>query len=321
MGLKNINSLFKMYASKGIKDRRPLMTMRNKTIVIDASIYLYKYKKQGALITNIYWMLNLFNVNSITPIFVFDGRPPVEKQHVILQRKKKKNTAHDNILDLNKSLSTLDNSLTESIAISDKIIKEQIKTISITSVDVNNVIELLNAYNISYIHAIGEADAICAQLVLSNVAHACLSDDMDLFLYGTSKVLRNLNLYLETFDEYDFVIISSMLKMTPIEFTQCIILTGSDYNKSYIKIDKVYKLFNEYQQSEYSNFYTWLIAYSHIKETDMLLTTLKLIDTKYPYTIIKPPHNSNQYIIQSIMEKYGFIYPKKLVQVSLLEPS
>jgi len=49
------------------------------------------------------------------------------------------------------------------------------------------------AYGVSYIDADGEADQLCASLVLKNKVYACLSEDMDLFVYGCPRVLRYLS--------------------------------------------------------------------------------------------------------------------------------
>jgi hypothetical protein len=54
--------------------------LANKTIVIDISIYMYKYQTDGTLIENIYLMLSLFKHYRIIPIFIFDGKPPIEKR-------------------------------------------------------------------------------------------------------------------------------------------------------------------------------------------------------------------------------------------------
>ena len=42
-----------------------------------------------------------------------------------------------------------------------------------------------------------EADELCAKLVVKK-AFACLSEDMDMFVYGCPKVLRYLSLLNET---------------------------------------------------------------------------------------------------------------------------
>ena len=56
----------------------------------------------------------------------------------------------------------------------------------------------MNAFGVTYIEAKGEADQLCAKLVIKRYAYACLSEDMDLFVYGCPRVIRYLSLINET---------------------------------------------------------------------------------------------------------------------------
>ena len=56
---------------------------------------------------------------------------------------------------------------------------------------------------ISYYQAKGEADKLCAKLVNKNKVFACLSEDMDLFVYGCPKVLRYISLLNKNVIMYD----------------------------------------------------------------------------------------------------------------------
>ena len=50
--------------------------------------------------------------------------------------------------------------------------------------DIKKVKELISAFGFTYIQANCEADIICGKMVVKNIAYACLSEDMDMFLYG-----------------------------------------------------------------------------------------------------------------------------------------
>ena len=52
------------------------------------------------LIENFYVMCSLFKKYNITPIFVFDGKPPVEKQKELENRKKERYIAKQKYEDL-----------------------------------------------------------------------------------------------------------------------------------------------------------------------------------------------------------------------------
>ena len=68
-----------------------LSELSGKKIVVDISIYLYKFLSENALLENLYLMISIFRENKIIPIFIFDGKPPVEKNDTIAFRKRIKN--------------------------------------------------------------------------------------------------------------------------------------------------------------------------------------------------------------------------------------
>ena len=69
MGIRYLNKYF----VENCKECIQLMHMNElygKTIVVDISIYLYKYQMSDSLIENMYLMLSLFECHDITPIFM-----------------------------------------------------------------------------------------------------------------------------------------------------------------------------------------------------------------------------------------------------------
>ena len=88
MGIKSLNKFIKTRCFDCLS-KITLSELTNRQIVIDASIYMYKFISDDTLIENMYLMVSLFK-NNITPIFVFDGKPPAEKQEIINERQIKK---------------------------------------------------------------------------------------------------------------------------------------------------------------------------------------------------------------------------------------
>ena len=84
----------------------------------------------------------------------------------------------------------------------------------ITHEKIEKVKELIRAYGATYYDAPGEADELCALLVIKKKAWACLSEDMDLFVYGCNRVLRYLSLNNQSFVLYHTKGILSSLNMT-----------------------------------------------------------------------------------------------------------
>ena len=87
MGIKNLNTLFKKYVKKGIQTKKT-KCFTNKVLAIDTSIYLYKfaYNNQNYIKKFLHQILKFWE-NSITPVYIFDGTPPIEKHNTLKKEK------------------------------------------------------------------------------------------------------------------------------------------------------------------------------------------------------------------------------------------
>ena len=137
-----------------------------------------------------------------------------------------------------------------------KLKKEFIK---IQQSDIENVKSLFQAYGVTYIEALGEADKLCAKLVCKNRVFACLSEDMDLFVYGCNRVFRYLSLLNKTVICYDLKKILTDVNLTLEEFKCICIASGTDYNTDNdTNLFQTLKYFKKYKKSNENNFYEWL---------------------------------------------------------------
>ena len=94
MGIRALNKFLQAKCKSSIKSI-PLSELSGKKIAVDISIYLYKYISENALLENLYLMISIFRSNNIIPIFIFDGKPPAEKNDTIASRKKNKTDARE----------------------------------------------------------------------------------------------------------------------------------------------------------------------------------------------------------------------------------
>ena len=228
MGISRLNSFLRRRCNKNLIPVH-LRQFRGKTLVIDTSIYLYKFKADGCIITNMYYMCILLKYYGITPIFIFDGKPPPEKRITIEKRKTKKAKAETEYNLLKKKLEGVHDARLKKI-LESKIIKLQRDFIRIKNREIREVKKLFQSCGISYIEADGEADKWCAKLVLSGKAYACVSEDMDMFAYGCPFVLRYVSLCKHNAILYDLEGILTNLGITFSEFQTLCILAGSDYS-------------------------------------------------------------------------------------------
>ena len=107
MGIRMLNKFLQDKCKNSIT-RINLSDLAGKKIAVDISIYLYKFLSENALLENLYLMISIFREHDITPIFVFDGKPPVEKNDTIAYRKKTKTTAREEYYRLKQILETIE---------------------------------------------------------------------------------------------------------------------------------------------------------------------------------------------------------------------
>ena len=204
-----------------------LHELYGKTIVVDTSIYLYRFLVDNSLLDNMYMMIALFRYYNITPIFVFDGKAPIEKNRLLAKRSNDKNTAEKRYNYIKELLKTIEPNNTNYEELYNEMISLKKKFIRLKRIDIKNVQKLMTAFGVSYIEAEGEADVLCAKLVQKKQAYACLSEDMDLFVYGCPRVLRYLSLMNETVILYSLDKILKDLNFTFEEFKEICVLSGT----------------------------------------------------------------------------------------------
>ena len=219
--------------------------LKGKKVVIDASIYLYRFKSIGNLKTEMEKFLRMFQIHLITPLFVFDGPPRSNKKELIQERQKLKQEAWKEYHD--------------SSHLSQAYMLKLKKTFTrVSKQDAESIKELMASYQITYIDAPHEADEVCAKLMLEGQVDACMSDDMDMFMYGCSCVIRDVNVESQTMVWYDTASILHQLGLTHHEFKQIGVLSGSDYYKSSYTLYNVMSMFHAFKRTEHTDFYEWV---------------------------------------------------------------
>lgn len=280
MGIKNLNQFIRKECSEAIK----LMTLNElsgKVVVVDANIFMYRFLADCALLENMYSMISFFQMHNIVAVFVFDGKPPDEKRKTLNKRKHLKRVAemqynkliheteNDNHNKHNNHMSNdgrwVKGTETE---LKLKILRRRFMRVS--DADFERVWSLMRSLGVQHIVAPGEADALCAQMVLKRKAYACVSDDTDLLVYGCCRVLRHINLFDQTITMYDMNKILNILGISMKEFRQICVISGTDYNShlTHISLRHALQLFKQYklcaQSAEHlgnvfaPDFYTWL---------------------------------------------------------------
>jgi hypothetical protein len=289
MGIKQLNNFLLENCSKNAIYKLPLRQLANKTVVIDTSIYLYKFAEKGAVAENMYLLISVFRQHNITPVFVFDGKPPAEKKALLIKRKIEKDAAEEkyNELKLHMEEGQLSNAALSEM----ELLKKQF--VRVTDADIVKSKELMRAYGVPYIESRGESDNLCAFLVKHGFAWACVSDDMDMFLYGCPRVIRHLSLLNHEGIYYDTAQLLSDLDMTQEVFNDIAILSGTDYNVNDQKsLSDTLRYYMEYREWVHFNvgaketkspnigsFYDWLMkTTNYIKDVSSLLNIRQIFN-------------------------------------------
>lgn len=257
MGIHQLNRFLQNNCKNAVK-KKHFKELTGKTIVIDASIYMYKYAKEMCIIEGIYKMITIFKHYDITPIFIFDGKPPVEKYEILDNRREKKRDAEYKYNKL-KSILQKRGKSSEDINRDSRLINYKNIFVKVYKTDIEAVKTLIRLFGLEYYTAVSEADKLCASMVINNKAWACMSEDMDLFVYGCPIILRYASFINQSCIVYDFNKIVNILGVDKKMFVEMCICTGTDYNNG---IDNIYNIYKNVRMIKKYNtefsIYEWL---------------------------------------------------------------
>jgi flap endonuclease-1 len=318
MGIRLLNKYIKTNCKNGVCVIK-MEDLRGKYIAIDTSIYLYRFLQEEVLLENFYLLLSLLKFYNIAGIFVFDGKPPEEKYKLIEKRNNVKEEAREKYRELEVKMNEINDNeyeKEEKNVLQNKMVELKKKFVKLERYHIDSIKKLITAFGESYIEAEGEADQLCAKLVIKKIAYACLSEDMDLFLYGCPRVLRYLSLLNESMVLYNLSEILKELEISLSDFRQICVLSGTDYNNHDNGLDlyKSVEFYKSYKNDEKNNnidFYTWLdnnmkglinIIELYVINNMFLLDNVNLKRYKINRTLIDKDN------IKEIMKQDGFIF-------------
>jgi 5'-3' exonuclease len=340
MGIKHLNQFIRSEClntgtANAVKNIH-LSELSGKTVVVDASIFMYRFIADGALLENMYSMMSFFQMHGIVALFIFDGKPPEENRKTINKRKRLKCIAE---MQYNRFVRNL-NDKQDGVGVGNGTLnKEQVhalkvlrrRFIRVSDADFEHVKTLMRALGVQYIVADGEADVLCAQMVIKRKAYACVSDDTDLFVYGCTRVLRHINLFDQTATLYDMPRILKVLGINMTEFRQICVISGTDYHSGPmhgVNLKVALDLFKQYKKCASDaekmddvfapDFYTWMHHHcanynNRIRfDYDNTMVVYNMFDTMTMPTDLPTiaPHNAvkNRDLLREVMARENFIF-------------
>ena len=242
MGIRSLASLIKQKSPNSIQTTA-LYSLSGKRVAVDTSIFLYKslsnYRHNGEYLRNkdgkivshivgIFYKTIQYLAVGITPIYIFDGKPPVEKKEVLLERSKK--------AEESKILSQTTQNPEEAL-------KHEKSSIRVKKHHIDDIKELFNLMGISYIHPEGEAEAYASELCRIGFVDYVVTEDMDTLAHGCPRMIRNcMDKSIKRKDVVSVIDLEDILKnfnMNMKEFLDLCILCGCDYCPSIPKVGTV----------------------------------------------------------------------------------
>ena len=241
MGIKGLTKTITKY-SPGSVTNENLYKLSGKKVAVDASLILYQQllKSPGKIFRNskgqitshitgvFYKIMNYISLN-IEMIFIFDGKPPSNKQDCINQRKEKSKKAKE------ASLNTTCEQEKE---------KLEKSSLRLTREMIDDVKNLLTLMGVSYIHpGVGEGEAYASELCRIGYVDYVLTEDMDTMAYACPKLIRNcIDRSLKRKDIvsiFDYNRLINDIELTHEQFLDFCILCGCDYCPIVPKIGNV----------------------------------------------------------------------------------
>ena len=241
MGIKGLTKTITKY-SPGSVTNENLYKLSGKRVAVDASLILYQQllKSPGKIFRNskgqitshitgvFYKIMNYISLN-IEMIFIFDGKPPSNKQDCINQRKEKSKKAKE------ASLNTTCEQEKE---------KLEKSSLRLTREMIDDVKNLLTLMGVSYIHPeVGEGEGYASELCRIGYVDYVLTEDMDTMAYACPKLIRNcIDKSLKRKDIvsiFDYNRLINDIELTHEQFLDFCILCGCDYCPIVPKIGNV----------------------------------------------------------------------------------
>jgi len=266
MGIVNLRNFLKKKCGM-FEKIVPLTFFSNKTISIDANMYMCVYKavcdtdkKFKETFVNLFLSLIESKINVIV---VFDGKSPIEKNEEKQRRITKKEASEtritastDDIIEYEKSgtISPLltqiykrvvSNTDVESIEpkdlekIKQHVEKQRKHIFRITNEDYQTVKNLAKIFGFAVITAPGEAEILCAHLVKNNLADAVFTRDTDVLACSVPTMITEINIMTKKATIINIDYLLSELSLSEDQMLDFCILCGTDYNSNINKIGPV----------------------------------------------------------------------------------
>jgi 5'-3' exonuclease len=207
MGVKGLYTYLKPYR-KEIYDVTKGPALR---IGFDAMSMLYKYKSSYE---EMYPLLKAFKAAGHRLLFVFDGKPPAEKEAEVKDRRDARESASSQAANLKEYLTDNNLNQKERSVLEFSLARLEFQGWHMTR-DIRQTFQrALWDMEVPYVKALGEADDVLADMAAAGKLDVVVSTDMDFLLSGVGRLwipLRN------RYDGFEEILLKDVLKGEELE--------------------------------------------------------------------------------------------------------
>lgn len=314
MGIKNLTLLVKNLAPNAINEKK-LGDYSGKVAAIDTSLFMYKYEyNNGDHLDGLTRQILKLMKYGITPLYIFDGYPPEEKNDTLELRNKRRENLNIQLEDIKNKIINCNNNneIAELETQKDKIMK---RLVHITDKHVELSKKLFDLFGIPYIEADGEAEILCANLSYRGLVDLCITEDSDILANNGKILARNFKPSKNIITEYDLDIILEDMNITYEQFVDICIMLGCDYcpkiyGIGYVNALKLIKKYNNLEN---------IIKMSSIKIPEKFdyqsarNIFISQDDTNYTFNLNKPNSINIVSFLDENSEKLHEKYKKEII--------
>lgn len=239
MGIFGLKPLIAKYAPTAVRcSGFTLKDLSGTSVAIDTSIYMYKYlfsevfgpgvSDLERITISICEDALFFMTKGITPVYVFDGKPPDNKAYTLSKRVNTREKYYQEISQLsdeNQISSDADTVHKNNL----RILALQKRSKRITPEIRDTLKKALDTMCIPNIKANGEAEVLCAYLNRCGAVSACISNDTDLIVLGAPLLVLPFSRSKPMVTSYKYTDVLAGMGVTSEQFRDICILCGCDY--------------------------------------------------------------------------------------------
>ena len=237
MGIRGLNTLIKKH-SPDCTTYNDIKKYYGKTVAIDCSILLYKFKyaskEDNSHLVGIANRAKFYMMNGILPVFVFDGIPPDAKGITLEKRMLAKQKLY---IRLDELKDTVPQNEKHEHEIQYEIERLQSQLITVKKYHTDQCKEFLEKSGLPYCTAPNDAEKYCAFLQKNGLVDYTITDDSDALTFGCSNVLKTS--ISKCIIEVNLEKLLSDIDMNMENFVDFCILSGCDYTESIPQIGPI----------------------------------------------------------------------------------